>query len=111
MALNSTPHMHAQMHTEILRSESRSGLVNSPSFEMHAIYNDDVLHDQDMHVDLEQKAMDDAHLLNDTVHSFLWQEVTVTVKDHAGKQKAILDNIQGIVKAGLYKTSVRLGCD
>ena len=52
-------------------------------------------------VDIEQKAVDDAHLMNDTVHDFVWQGVTVTVKDFKTKQpKAILENVDGIVKAG-----------
>lgn len=52
-------------------------------------------------VDLERKHEDDAHLLNTTVSSFTWQDVTVTVKDNkTGKPKAILEGIEGIVKAG-----------
>jgi hypothetical protein len=52
-------------------------------------------------VDIEQKAGDEAHLQNTTVHNFSWKGVTVTVKDRITKQpKAILDNIDGIVKAG-----------
>jgi hypothetical protein len=52
-------------------------------------------------VDIEQKAVDDAHLMNNTVQDFVWQGVTVTVKDFKTKEpKAILDNVDGIVKAG-----------
>jgi hypothetical protein len=52
-------------------------------------------------VDIEQTAVDDAHLMNDTVQDFVWQGVTVTVKDFKTKEpKAILDNVDGIVKAG-----------
>ena len=52
-------------------------------------------------VDVEQKAVDEAHLQNTTVHDFTWQGVTVTVKDRKTKQpKVILDGINGTVKAG-----------
>ena len=52
-------------------------------------------------VDIEQKAVDEAHLQNTTVHNFTWQGVTVTVKDRKTKNpKVILDNINGIVSAG-----------
>jgi hypothetical protein len=52
-------------------------------------------------VDIEQKAVDEAYLLNTTVHSLAWQGVTVTVKDRqTNKPKTILDNIDGIVHAG-----------
>src|SRR5277367_6461236 len=36
-------------------------------------------------VDIEQKAVDDAHLMNDIVQDFVWQGVTVTVKDFKTK--------------------------
>ncbi|KAF4626159.1 hypothetical protein G7Y89_g12004 [Cudoniella acicularis] len=52
-------------------------------------------------IDIEQKVVDDAHLMNDTVKDYLWKGVTVTVKDHkTGEPKAILENVDGIVKAG-----------
>ncbi|KAH9219946.1 P-loop containing nucleoside triphosphate hydrolase protein [Leptodontidium sp. 2 PMI_412] len=67
---------------------------------MESFYTGGVLHDR-YNVDIEQKAGDDAHLLNNTVRNFIWQDVTVTVKDNkTGKPKAILDNVEGIVKAG-----------
>jgi hypothetical protein len=52
-------------------------------------------------VDIEQKAVDDAHLMNDTVRNFAWQGITVVVKDHKTKEpKAILENVDGFVGAG-----------
>ena len=48
-----------------------------------------------------QSVVDDSHLMNDTVKSFLWKDITVTVKDHKTKQpKAILDGVDGVVEAG-----------
>jgi ATP-binding cassette, subfamily G (WHITE), member 2 len=53
-------------------------------------------------VDIEQKALDNAHLMNDTVQNFTWQGITVVVKDHKTKQpKTILENVEGSVKAGM----------
>lgn len=41
------------------------------------------------------------HLTNDTVNSFSWSSLTVTVKSRATKQPLrILDNVAGIVHAG-----------
>ena len=52
-------------------------------------------------VDVEQKAVDEAHLQNTIVHDFTWQGVTVTVKDRKTKlPKVILDGIDGTAKAG-----------
>jgi len=52
-------------------------------------------------VDIEQKAVDDAHLMNNTVRNFAWQGITVVVKDHKTKKpKAILENVDGFVEAG-----------
>ena len=52
-------------------------------------------------VDIEQKALDNAHLMNDTVRNFSWQGITVVVKDHKTKQpKTILENVEGSVSAG-----------
>lgn len=52
-------------------------------------------------VDIEQKTLDDANLLNDTVRNYSWSGVSVVVKDHKTKQpKAILENVDGIVEAG-----------
>lgn len=52
-------------------------------------------------IDIEQSAVDDSHLMNDTAKNFAWKGVTVTVKDHKTKQpKAILDSVDGVVEAG-----------
>lgn len=52
-------------------------------------------------IDIEQTAVDDAHLMNNTVRNFVWHGVTVTVKDHKTKlPKTILENVHGIVEAG-----------
>lgn len=52
-------------------------------------------------VDVEQKAIDESSLRNDTVRNFSWQGVSVTVKDRGTKEpKAILDNVEGYVEAG-----------
>jgi phage-related minor tail protein len=54
-------------------------------------------------VDVEKDAAgrDHAHLMNDTVQSFAWKDVTVTVKDRATKEPLdILSNISGVVESG-----------
>lgn len=52
-------------------------------------------------VDIEQKTLDDAHLLNNTVRNYSWSGVSVVVKDHKTKKpKTILQDIDGIVEAG-----------
>ena len=57
-------------------------------------------------VDIEQKAVDDAHLLNDTVRNFAWSGITVTVKDHKTKRpKDVLRDVSGFVEAGEYANS------
>jgi hypothetical protein len=53
--------------------------------------------------DVEKSAAgaDYAHLTNDTVQSFSWHSVTVTVKDRATKQSLdILSGVNGFVEAG-----------
>ncbi|KAK8190481.1 ATP-binding cassette transporter-like protein [Phyllosticta capitalensis] len=52
--------------------------------------------------DVEKGSYGDyAHLNNDTVQSYTWDQVTVTVKDRETKQpKKILDNVSGYVQAG-----------
>ncbi|XPS99179.1 hypothetical protein M3J09_008359 [Ascochyta lentis] len=46
-------------------------------------------------------AADYAHLTNTSVHSFSWENVTVTVKDRKTKQSLeILSSINGVVEAG-----------
>jgi len=52
-------------------------------------------------VDIEQKVVDDCHLLNDTVRNFVWRGVKVVVKDRKTKQpKTILEDVAGVVEAG-----------
>lgn len=52
-------------------------------------------------VDIEQKAIDDAHLLNSTVRNYSWSGISVAVKDHKTKlPHTILQNIDGMVEAG-----------
>jgi hypothetical protein len=52
-------------------------------------------------VDVEERAAD-AHLQNTTVKNFVWQNITVTVKDHKTKQpKALLHGVNGVVMAGM----------
>ena len=52
-------------------------------------------------VDLERKAVGEAHLLNRVVDNISWRGVTITVKDREAKQpKRIVDNVEGVVKAG-----------
>lgn len=47
-------------------------------------------------------ATDYAHLTNTTVHSFSWEDVTVTVKDRKTKQPIeILSGVSGVVEAGM----------
>ncbi|KAJ4407426.1 hypothetical protein N0V91_004010 [Didymella pomorum] len=51
--------------------------------------------------DVEKGAMDYAHLTNTTVHSFSWENVTVSVKDRKTKQPLdILSGVDGIIEAG-----------
>jgi hypothetical protein len=52
--------------------------------------------------DVEKAAGQDfSHLTNETVKSFSWDNVTVTVKDRATKQPLdILSGVNGIVEAG-----------
>lgn len=52
--------------------------------------------------DIEKGATDYAHLTNTTVHSFSWENVTVSVKDRKTKQPLdILSGVDGIVEAGM----------
>ena len=55
-------------------------------------------------VDIEKRASDDQHFFsNDSVESFSWSNVAVTVKDRHTKQPLnILSNVNGIVKAGEF---------
>jgi len=63
--------------------------------------NDSVPHEDAFGIDIEQKVVTDGHLRNDTVNTFSWNDITVTVKDSkTGEPKAILDNVSGIAQAG-----------
>jgi hypothetical protein len=54
-------------------------------------------------VDIEQKVVDDCHLVNDTVRNYVWRNVTAVVKDHETKEpKAILQDVAGVVEAGMF---------
>jgi ABC-type sugar transport system ATPase subunit len=51
--------------------------------------------------DIEKGSTDYAHLTNESVHSFSWEDVTVTVKDRTSKQLIdILSGVNGMVEAG-----------
>ncbi|KAJ4366949.1 hypothetical protein N0V83_007479 [Neocucurbitaria cava] len=57
------------------------------------------IHSKD--VEKDAAGSDYAHLTNDTVQSFSWDNITVTVKDRRSKQPLdILSNVNGIVDAG-----------
>lgn len=63
----------------------------------------DMEHRNQFMTDVELSAVDDNHLNNTTVRNFIWNDVTVTVKDHKTKEsKAILDDVSGVVEAGQY---------
>ncbi|CAE7009589.1 hypothetical protein P3342_003048 [Pyrenophora teres f. teres] len=52
-------------------------------------------------VEKDTVGTDFAHLTNDVVQNFSWQDVTVTVKDRTSKEPIdILSNVSGIVEAG-----------
>jgi hypothetical protein len=52
--------------------------------------------------DVEKGVTDYAHLTNTTVHSFSWENVTVSVRDRKTKQPLdILSGVNGIVEAGM----------
>lgn len=79
-----------------------SGVDSESSFYKH-------LAQDAFNTDIEQSAVDEAHLMNDTVKNFLWQGVTVTVKDHQTKQpKTILHRVDGLVEAGMSTLMIKL---
>lgn len=52
-------------------------------------------------VDLEQKGVNDAYLMNHEVKNFSWKGVRVTVKDrHTKEPKHLLEDVDGLVEAG-----------
>jgi hypothetical protein len=82
---------------------SNASVTASGSIEMDTVNKS--LPQDVFNIDIEQTAVDDAHLMNNTVRNFVWQGVTVTVKDHKTKlPKTILENVDGIVEAGKFPT-------
>lgn len=56
--------------------------------------------------DIEGNKSEQAFFLNDTISSFSWQQLTVTVKDRHTKQpKDLISNINGSVEQGLSELS------
>jgi hypothetical protein len=81
---------------------SNASVAASGSIEMNNVNKS--LPQDVFNIDIEQTAVDDAHLMNNTVRNFVWQGVTVTVKDHKTKlPKTILENVDGIVEAGKFQ--------
>lgn len=59
-----------------------------------------------LHQDIE-KGGDYAHLSNASIHSFAWEDVSVTVKDRqTGLLKTILRDSRGLVRAGTYAANL-----
>ncbi|CAG8978076.1 hypothetical protein HYALB_00000748 [Hymenoscyphus albidus] len=59
------------------------------------------LQEKHLAMDVEENAAVNSYLLNNSVKNLTWKGITVYVKDHKTKEpKAILDNIDGIAKAG-----------
>lgn len=57
-------------------------------------------------LDVEELAEAESHLRNDTVTSFAWRGVTVTVKDRKTKEpRNIVDGVDGIVRSGKCGTA------
>lgn len=51
----------------------------------------------------------DVYLLNDAVHTFSWQSISVKVPDRDTKgEKTILCNVSGNVKAGTFHLTIRV---
>lgn len=68
--------------------------------------NGNNIQEENFIIDVEDKATVNSYLLNNSVQHLTWNRVTVTVKDHKTKEpKAILDNIDGIAKAGMQQNS------
>lgn len=62
-------------------------------------------------VDVERQVHAEAHLVNTTVQNITWRRVTVTVKDKETKlPKAIVENVEGIVEAGMLTHRPLLPC-
>lgn len=79
---------------------SNSSIAHSGSIDPKSVYA--TVPQGTFEIDIEKRAIDDAHLRNTTVKSFAWRGITVTVKDQKTKlPKVILDNIDGVVEAGV----------
>ena len=79
---------------------SNGSWIPTDMFEMLHLYN--VVIQDAVTVDIEQKEVYNAHLVNDTVQTFALRGITVNVKDHKTKKpKAILENVEGFVEAGM----------
>jgi hypothetical protein len=63
--------------------------------------------------DIEDGVVTETHLMNNNVKNFTWKGITVTVNDSkTGAPKVILDNIDGLVQAGMTtSTSKRVITD
>ncbi|KAK3938488.1 P-loop containing nucleoside triphosphate hydrolase protein [Diplogelasinospora grovesii] len=76
----------------------------SDSTDVDRGYNDKKVVTSDVNgssIDVEGRAVAEAHLMNTTVRNITWTGVTVTVKDRETKQpKTIVENVSGIVEAG-----------
>jgi hypothetical protein len=84
---------------------SNGSWIPTDMFEMLHLYN--VVIQDAATVDIEQKEVYNAHLVNDTVQTFAWRGITVDVKDHKTKKpKAILENVEGFVEAGMSLISL-----
>ena len=52
-------------------------------------------------LDVEQKPLADAYLMNHVVKTFAWKDIAVTVKDrHTKQSKTLLQHVDGTVAAG-----------
>jgi len=75
----------------------------TPAMTSYAITNFENGSKETGSIDIEEQAIAEAHLKNTTVRAISWRGVTVTVKDRESKQpKTIVDNVHGIVEAGIY---------
>ena len=76
----------------------RSSHCNTCILELHTIMST-----SNLSTDVEKDAANSnhAHLTNDSVHTFSWENVTVTVTDRSSKQPLdILSNVSGMVETG-----------
>ena len=78
--------------------------MRDPRDDSNGVFYKNLSHggDDPFTTDIEMQSVgDDSTLKNNTVKSFLWKDITVTVPDRKTKQpKAILDGVDGIVEAG-----------